>query len=314
MAPDQYEIKKIDIPEEVWSVAKALNDKGFQAYLIGGCVRDILLKRKPKDWDFTTNATPEQIIATFQETFYENNFGTVGVVNEKATDETLKIIEVTPYRLESEYSDNRRPDSVTFSDRLEDDLQRRDFTINAIALEITKNKKGETIGKFLDYYQGHVDLKNKVIRTVGSPHERFQEDGLRILRAVRIATEIGFKIHENTEKAITDHANLLKNIARERIRDEFERIIMSDNPMAGLILCRKMGLLPYIVPELEKTISIEQSRSHIYDVFEHSLRSLQHTADKKYPLELRLAALFHDIGKPASRRRDETQILDFLWS
>ncbi len=309
MAPDQYELKKIDIPEEVWIVVKTLKDVGFEAYLIGGCARDILLKRKPKDWDVTTNALPEQIIALFPDTFYENNFGTVGVVFEKAKDETLKVIEVTPYRLESEYSDNRRPDKVTFSDRLEDDLQRRDFTINSIALEIEKNKKGQIKGKFLDYYKGQIDLKDKVIRTVGSPHERFQEDGLRILRAVRIATEIGFKIHENTEKAILDHGNLLKNIAKERIRDEFQRIIMSENPMDGLISCRKLGLLPYILPELEKTISIEQSRAHVYDVWEHSLRSLQHAADKKYSLELRLAALFHDIGKPTARRWDKEQNL-----
>jgi putative nucleotidyltransferase with HDIG domain len=307
MAPDQYEIKKIDIPDEVWTVIKTLNDNGFEAYLIGGCTRDILLKRKPRDWDVTTNAKPEEIISVFVDTFYENIFGTVGVVFEKTTDETLRVIEVTPYRLESEYSDNRRPDSVTFSDRLEDDLQRRDFTINAIALEIRKNSKGETEGRFIDYYRGHIDLKDKLIRTVGSPHERFQEDGLRILRAVRIATEIGFEIDENTKKAILDHGNLLDNIAKERIREEFEKIIMSDNPMAGIVLCRKLGILEYIVPELDKTISIEQSRSHIYDVFEHSLRSLQHTADKKYPLELRLAALFHDIGKPSTRRQDKIQ-------
>ena len=309
MALKTYEIKKLTLPEEVINVVKTLKNKGFEAYLIGGCVRDILLERKPKDWDVTTNAKPEDIIASFTDTFYENTYGTVGVVNDEAKDETLKIIEVTPYRLEAEYSDNRRPDSVTFSDKLEHDLQRRDFTINAIALEIVEDKKGKFSGVYLDYYNGHEDLKDKIIRTVGEAHDRFVEDGLRILRAVRIATEIGFKIDRNTEKAIINNVSLLKNIAKERIRDEFQKIIMSDNPMAGLVLCRKMGLLPYIVPELEKAVSIEQSRSHIYDVYEHSLRALQHTADKKYSLELRLAALFHDIGKPASRRRDEAQDL-----
>jgi poly(A) polymerase/tRNA nucleotidyltransferase (CCA-adding enzyme) len=305
MTLNKYEVKKLAIPEEVINVVKTLKNKGFEAYLIGGCVRDLLLERKPKDWDITTNAVPEEIIPLFKDTFYENNFGTVGIVNEETKDETLKVIEVTPYRLEAEYSDNRRPDHVTFSKNLEDDLQRRDFTINAIALEITEDKKGKFSGTYLDYYNGHEDLQKKVIRTVGDAHDRFTEDGLRILRAVRIATQIGFKIDKNTEKAIINNASLLKNIAKERIRDEFEKIIMSDDPMAGLIHCQKNGLLPYIVPEVEKAVSIEQSRSHIYDVYEHSLRALQHTADKKYPLEIRLAALFHDIGKPSSRRRDE---------
>ncbi|OHA46124.1 MAG: hypothetical protein A2541_02875 [Candidatus Taylorbacteria bacterium RIFOXYD2_FULL_36_9] len=307
MKLETYEIKKLSLPEEVITVVNTLKNKGFEAYLIGGCVRDLLLKRKPKDWDVTTDATPEEIISLFKDTFYENTYGTVGVVNEETKDETLKVIEVTPYRLEAEYSDNRRPDHVTFSKKLEDDLQRRDFTINAIALEIKEDAKNKFTGEYLDYYNGHEDLQDKIIRTVGDAHDRFTEDGLRILRAVRIATEISFKIDKNTEKAIIANVSLLKNIAKERIRDEFTKIIMSDNPMSGLILCRKMGLLPYIVPEVETTVSIEQSRSHIYDVFEHSLRSLQHCADKKYTLEMRLAALFHDIGKPTSRRKDKEQ-------
>jgi len=307
MALNKYEIKKLAIPEEVISVVKTLKNKGFEAYLIGGCVRDLLLDKKPKDWDITTNATPEEIISLFEDTFYENNYGTVGIVNENVKDETLKVIEITPYRLEAEYSDNRRPDHVTFSQKLEDDLQRRDFTINAIALNIENCVKGKCSGQYLDYYDGHEDLKKKIIRTVGDAHDRFNEDGLRILRAVRIATEIGFKIDKNTEKAIISNVSLLKNIAKERIRDEFSKIVMSDNPMAGLILCHKMGIMPFISPEIAVMISIEQSRAHIYDVYEHSLRAMQHSADKKYSLELRLASLFHDIGKPATRRRDKEQ-------
>ena len=307
MPLNKYKIEKLNIPEEVINVVKTLKESGFEAYLIGGCVRDILLNKKPKDWDVTTNAIPEEIIAIFPDTFYENNYGTVGIVNEETKDETLKVIEVTPYRLEAEYSDNRRPDKVTFSKNLEDDLKRRDFTINAIALEIIKKEKDKWSGEYLDYYKGHEDIQAKILRTVGNANDRFSEDGLRILRAVRIATEIDFIIDKNTEKAIISNASLLKNIAKERIRDEFEKIIMSDNPMFGLQLCQKMNLMPYIIPEIANTISIEQSRSHIYDVYEHSLRALQHTADKKYPLELRLAALFHDIGKPSTRRRDKIQ-------
>jgi tRNA nucleotidyltransferase (CCA-adding enzyme) len=302
MTPKIFEVKSPNIPPEVATVVKTLKNKGFEAFLIGGCVRDIILNRKPKDWDVTTNATPEEIITLFEDTFYENTFGTVGVVNKLTTDETLRTVEVTPYRLESEYSDNRRPDQVTFSKNLEDDVKRRDFTINALALDLDKNF-------CLDFYKGQEDLENKVLRTVGKPDDRFNEDGLRILRAVRLATELGFNLEKNTEKAVKDNAILLKNISKERIRDEFVKIIMSDHSMNGLILSHKLGLMPYIVPELETAVSIDQSRAHIYDVFEHSLRALQHATDKKYALELRLAALFHDIGKPATRRRDKVQDL-----
>jgi tRNA nucleotidyltransferase (CCA-adding enzyme) len=295
------------IPKEILNVSDGLRGAGFEAYLIGGCVRDILLGIKPKDWDFTTNAKPEEIIKIFPETFYENVYGTVGVVNKDVSDETLKVVEVTPYRLESEYSDNRRPDKVIFSNKLDDDLQRRDFTINAIALNL-KDKGSKTNfykGQIEDPYMGQEDLKNKVLKTVGDAHERFQEDGLRILRAARIASDISFEIDKKTEIALQKENSLLSKIAKERIRDEFTKIIMSDHPMNGINLCQKFGLLKYIVPDLEKTISIEQGGAHAYDVFEHTLRSLQHAADKKWGLEIRLSALFHDIGKPKSRRKRE---------
>ena len=293
------------IPQEVWDASLKLKTAGFEAYLIGGCVRDILLGFAPKDWDITTNAKPEEIIKIFPKTFYENVYGTVGVVNEAATDETLKVIEVTPYRLEAEYSDSRRPDHVTFSEKLSDDLQRRDFTINAIALDITEagSKKLFYKGHIEDPYKGQEDLKNKILRTVGDPEERFHEDGLRILRAVRIANAIGFDIDKNTEKALQSGSSLLSKIAKERIRDEFTKILMSDHPMDGIKLCHKFGLLQYIIPDLEKTISIEQGGAHAYDVWEHTLRTLQHAADKKWSLELRLAGLLHDIGKPKARRK-----------
>ncbi len=295
------------IPGEIWKVSNTLKESGFEAYLIGGCVRDILLGIKPKDWDFTTNAKPEDIIRIFPETFYENVYGTVGVVTENVSDETLKVVEVTPYRLESEYSDNRRPDKVIFSNKLEDDLKRRDFTINAIALNLKDKgtKKDFYKGDIEDPYKGQEDLKNKVLKTVGDPHERFQEDGLRILRAVRIANDINFKIDKKTEVALQKENALLSRIAKERIREEFTKIIMSGNPMDGLKLCEKFGLLKFIISDLEKTISIEQGGAHAYDVWEHSLRSLQYAADKKWGLELRLSALLHDIGKPKSRRMAE---------
>jgi tRNA nucleotidyltransferase (CCA-adding enzyme) len=291
------------IPEEVIHVDKTLKNAGFQSFLVGGCVRDLLLNKPPKDWDLTTNARPDDIIKLFQKTFYENSYGTVGVVNEETKNETLKIIEVTPYRLEAEYSDNRRPDHVTFSDKIEDDLKRRDFTVNAIALEIGKEgEEGLYKGHIIDLYKGQEDLAAKTLKAVGDPDERLSEDALRSLRAIRLATELGFTINIATEKAIKTHATLLEKIAKERIRDEFSKIIMSNRPMDGLILANKLGILKYALPEIEKGIGIDQNKAHSYDVWEHSLRSLQHAADKKWPLEIRVAALLHDVGKPATRR------------
>jgi len=295
------------IPKEVFEVSEKLKKAGYEAYLVGGCVRDVLIKIKPRDWDITTNARPGDIIRIFPDTFYENVYGTVGVVNEDVADETLKVVEVTPYRLEAEYSDNRRPDSVTFSDKLEDDLKRRDFTIGAIALRIEGKGCKEDFykGHIVDLFNGQEDLKNKILRTVGNPHERFQEDGLRILRAVRIGNYVGFEIDKHTEKALAEESHLLSKIAKERIRDEFVKIIMSEEPMYGMKSLLKFGLLKYVIPELEKTIGVDQGGAHKYDVWEHSIRALQHAADKGFSLEVRLAALLHDIGKPKSKRAGE---------
>lgn len=290
------------IPTEVSHVTKTLENKGFKAYLVGGCVRDLILGRTPKDWDVTTDATPEQIISSFPHTFYENNYGTVGVVNDTTEHESLKTVEVTPFRLESEYSDKRRPNSVSFSTKIEDDLKRRDFTINALALKIEEESGGSFIGNLIDLFEGQNDLKERIIRTVGDAHERLSEDALRIMRAVRISAELGFGIEKETLLALKTHTNLLGHIAKERIRDEFIRIIMSDKPMDALILCRKLGIIKFIAPELEESYGIEQNQAHSYDVWEHLIRTAQHSADKKYPLDIRLAALFHDVGKPATRR------------
>ena len=293
--------KDWNIPPEVSQVTEGLKKAGFQAFIVGGCVRDLLLEREPRDWDVTTDATPEEIIKLFPHTFYENKYGTVGVVNDETTDEKLKIVEVTPFRLESEYSDKRRPDSVSFSKNIEDDLKRRDFTINALALKIEKGKEGFT-GNIIDLFDGQNDLKNGYIRTVGDAHERLSEDALRIMRAIRISAELGFVIEKETLEALKKHAPLLAHIARERIRDEFIRILMSNKPMNALILSREIGILPFIAPELEESYGVEQNQAHAYNVWEHLLHTVQHSADKKYSLEIRLTALFHDIGKPKTRR------------
>jgi len=286
---------KSKIPPEVTRVTKILEKADFEAYLVGGCVRDLLLGKKPKDWDITTNADPEQILGLFEHSFYENEFGTVGIVSGEEQDQTLKIIEITPYRLESNYSDNRHPDSVSFSDKLEDDLKRRDFTINALAFSISKNE-------LVDLYKGQKDLKDKTILTVGRPEDRFNEDALRLLRAVRFATELNFEITSEIEEVIKKQARNLSKISTERIRDEFVKILMSDSPMNGLILSQKLGLLHHIIPELEKGLGEGQKGSHIYTIWEHNLRALQHSADKNWPLNIRLSALLHDIAKPHTKR------------
>jgi len=294
------EIKPSQIPQEVKSVVETLERAGHEAYIVGGCVRDLLLGRKPKDWDVTTNATPEAIQALFEETYYTNEFGTVGVVNASVSDDSYKVIEVTPYRLEGRYSDARRPDSVVFSQDIADDLKRRDFTINALAYSPTK-------GELIDLYDGIKDIEAGILRAVGAPVARFEEDALRLLRAIRIAAELGFAIEGHTLAAIGETAGQLEKISKERVQAEFVRIINSQKPMDAIILCQKLGLLQFIVPELEEGIGIEQNQAHKYDVWEHNLRALQHAADKGWPFSIRIAALFHDIGKPKSRRRDEAR-------
>ncbi|MEA1929575.1 MAG: CCA tRNA nucleotidyltransferase [Patescibacteria group bacterium] len=288
-------VSKFSIPEEVTRITKSLKKGGFQAYLVGGCVRDLVAGLKPKDWDITTNARPEEIAALFPKTFYENDYGTVSVVNEECEDKSIRCVEITPFRLEAKYSDQRRPDEVTWSNNLEDDLKRRDFTVNALALDQDENK-------VIDLYSGQEDLKDKLIRAVGDPDERLSEDSLRILRGIRLATQLNFAIESETATSISKNAHLLKIISAERIREEFIRIIMTDQPMIGLVLANKLGVLREFLPELEEGIHVKQNGDHMYEVWEHSLRALQHSADRKYPLHVRLAALFHDIGKPRTRK------------
>ena len=283
---------KVSIPQEVRKVSDLLSKAGFEHFLVGGCVRDILLGREPKDWDITTEATPEEIQEVFPDSFYENAFGTVGVKTE------MGIIEVTPYRLESGYTDARHPDKVEWGTRLEEDLARRDFTMNAIAYDL---KTGEVV----DPYEGRKDIERKVIRTVGSAEERFREDALRMLRALRLASELGFALDSDTQSAIGENANLLEHISKERVRDEFIKIVMSENPAVALDMAARIGLLNFISPEFEKGIGVTQNKAHAYTVWEHLLRSANHAAAKKYPLHVRLAALLHDIAKPHTKRIKE---------
>ncbi len=293
---------QIDIPNYVVRIGSKLADAGFEAYLVGGCVRDLLLKRSVNDWDIATNAMPDQIQHLFPDSIYENEFGTVGIkVRERPEDEVRDMVEVTTYRVESRYSDQRHPDSVQFAKTLDADLSRRDFTINALAVPIAKLDMIGSKKDIVDLFDGAQDLEKKLVRAVGSPDERFKEDALRLMRCVRFAAQLGFAIEKETGDALGRNADFLSRIAQERIRDEFVKIVMCKNAASGMVMLEQYGLLAHIVPELREGIKISQNRHHIYGVWEHTVRTLDYAAQQGYSLEVRLAALFHDIAKPRTK-------------
>lgn len=284
------------IPKEVSKIIEELQKNNFDAFAVGGCVRDLITNRKPKDWDITTNATPKQIQKIFPDSFYENDFGTVGIkvdpfLDEGKEDREHDVIEATTYRIETTYSDRRRPDEIQFAKTLKEDLSRRDFTMNALALSL----ENDAI-KLTDLFDGKKDIENKLIKAVGNANKRFNEDALRMMRAIRFASILGFNIEEKTFQAIKQNHDLITHVSIERIKDEFSKIVLSDHPKHGIELLQQTGLLKYIVPELETGIDVEQNLHHIYTVWEHNLRALESCPSKK--LSVRLAALFHDLGKP----------------
>ena len=289
-------IKKI--PKSIINVLDKIEKAGFEAYIVGGSVRDLLMKREVKDWDITTNAKPRDILEIFTESFYENDFGTVGVkIKEKGI--TKNIVEITTYRTESQYSDKRHPDKIKFAKTIEEDLSRRDFTMNALAARVKKNSF-----EVVDLFNGQNDIKNKIICAVGDAESRFSEDALRMMRAVRFQAELGFSIEEKTLEAIKKNAQLIKLVALERIKDELARIIVSENPAGGIDAMQKTGLLSYIMPELEKGIGVAQNRHHIHTIYKHSLLALKYCPSKN--VSVRLAALLHDIAKPQTKRGEGT--------
>lgn len=282
----------IKIPSEVKLILEKLEKAGFEGYVVGGCVRDLLLEKKPKDWDITTSAKPEEILKIFPDSFYENKFGTVGVKTDSSED-SLKVVEITVFRTEAKYTDKRHPDKVKFAESLEEDLKRRDFTVNAMALD--KNEK------IIDLFNGQTDLKSKLINAVGDPNTRFSEDALRLMRAVRLATELGFNIEEKTYNAIKKNVGLLKFISKERIKDEFIKIIKTEKPSAGLEILRETALLQYIIPELAEGYEVSQNKHHVFTVWEHNLKSLDYGAKKNFPAIIRISALLHDVAKPHTK-------------
>lgn len=276
-------------PKEVKTVIKKVQGGGFEIFVVGGAVRDILMKKPVADWDFATNAVPAEILKIYPAAFYNNKFGTVGVKTD------IGVAEITTFRKEGKYADFRHPDIVKWGKTIEEDLARRDFTINALALSLA--------GEIVDPFAGGKDLEKKLIRAVGDPTKRFSEDALRLIRAVRFAAQLEFIIEDKTFTAIARNAHLIKNISSERIADELFKILESQHPADGFLLLRNANLLAQILPELEKCFGVAQAspkRHHIWDVGTHSLKSLEFCPSKD-PL-VRFATLIHDIGKPDVRK------------
>lgn len=290
------------VPHEVLEIYKKIQKEGYQAFFVGGCVRDFLMDKQVTDWDLTTDATPEEIQKIFPESFYDNRFGTVGV----PIDET-SVVEITTFRTESGFTNARHPEKVEWGKSIEEDLSRRDFTMNAIAVNLEsriKNKESST--EYIDPYFGLKDIENKHIRTVGDADARFSEDALRLLRAIRFATQLNFKIEDETWKSILKNAQLILKISGERIRDELLKILSTENPYNGILLLDLSGILDIIFPELSRGKGLSQKRPgrhHTTDVFTHNIDSLKHTPATD-PI-VRLATLLHDVGKPYVEGKDE---------
>jgi len=289
---------RINIPGYVENIIDRLVSNGYEAYIVGGCVRDMLLGRVPKDYDITTNALPDEVEMLFRDfktVSVGKEFGTIIVCHD------MGPVEVTTFRREGKYLDGRRPQWVFFSRKIEDDLSRRDFTINAIAYN---SRRG-----IIDPFDGQKDINLRIIRTVGMPDERFREDYLRIMRAVRFAAELDFEIEEETLEAAKSYSRLVERVSMERITDEFFKMIMCSIPSKGIRLLEETGLLDIVLPELIPAIGFQQRNPHHeMDVYNHILCVLDNTPPI---LEVRLAALFHDIGKPHTLTVDEEGVGHF---
>lgn len=286
----------IKIPSQVNRAIEILQNSGHSAYVVGGAVRDAVSGREVSDWDITTSALPEQTLEAFKD------YKTIGTGLKHGTVTVIissMHLEITTFRIEGEYSDNRRPDSVSFTARVEDDLARRDFTMNAIAYS---PKEG-----LVDPFGGAEDIENKIIRCVGEPDKRFGEDALRILRALRFSSVLGFEIEEKTAQSIHKNRNLLANISAERIFAELSKLICGKD--AGRILREYDDVIFFVLPELKKMKNCAQNHErHIYDVWGHTVKAVESITAEP---ELRFAMLFHDSGKPVCKTTDENGVDHF---
>lgn len=286
------------IPDEVRMIIDRFEKNGKQIFIVGGVVRDVLLKRSLVDWDFTTDATPEEIMEIVPDSYYDNKFGTVGVKSNG------RPLEITTFRTEKGYSDSRHPDKVEWGKSLKEDLARRDFTVNAMALVRTGGHAEATVFELVDYFGGKEDIANQLVRAVGDPQIRFSEDALRMMRAVRIAAQLRFSIEENTFEAIQKNSENITQISAERVRDELLKIMASDWAADGYLLLRNCRLGQFILPEMEETFGVDQKspgRHHIYDVGTHSVEALRNCPSTD-PIT-RLATLMHDVGKVKTFRQ-----------
>lgn len=282
-------MKKYPVPEKLKAFASIFKEHGYSVYLVGGAVRDHLLGIENHDYDFTTDAMPEEVKGMFRRTIDTGiKHGTVTVLFQH------EQFEVTTFRAESDYSDMRHPDAVKFIRNLDEDLKRRDFTINAFAADLST-------GEIIDRHHGFEDLENHVIRAIGNPIERFTEDALRMLRAARFSSKLSFDIEKETLDAMKSLAGNISHVSAERIKDELFRLILSKDPLRGLETLRKTGLMELILPELSATIGVEQGGDHDDTVYEHSLKALERALKNNHSDKVRLAALFHDIGKVKTR-------------
>jgi len=285
-----------NIPHYAQKVLETLEKNGFEAYIVGGCVRDFLMKKNPHDFDITTNALPDKTKKCFEEYKIITNgekHGTIAVVIEGET------VEITTYRIDGDYADSRHPESVEFSGNLQEDLGRRDFTMNAMALDKS--------GRLVDIFDGVKDIEGKVIRTVGNPSDRFEEDALRIMRALRFASQLGFEIESETSKQVHEKAQLLKNISAERIRDEFLKLLCGVN--ATEILRSYSDVIEIFIPEIRDMYGfLQHTPFHKYDVWEHTLYAVENV--RCDPI-LRMTMLLHDIAKPECFSSDENGVGHF---
>lgn len=303
------------VPDFIGDIAQAFHQGGYEVYLVGGSVRDLLLGKAVKDWDLTTNATPEDMLRLFPDAFYDNQFGTVGIP--VASDDQKHVVEATTFRSESGYKDRRHPETITWGKTIDEDLKRRDFTINAMAIELTKelieNREWQIeTTHLLDPFGGQDAIHQHLIKAVGNPAERFKEDALRMLRAVRFAAQMDFSIEAATRKAMHEDSMLLPAISGERIRDELLKILASNKAYDGIMMLYELGLLKHIIPELLEGIGVSQERPgrhHTTDVFTHNLWALKECPSSD-PI-VRFATMIHDIGKPHVKSYDSEGLVIF---
>ncbi len=287
----------VHIPGDLKTTADVFASASYQCWLVGGAVRDGLLNRDSEDYDLATDAEPEDVVKLFRRTIPTGiKHGTITILVGSHQFET------TTFRKDGDYSDGRRPDKVSYSKNILDDLARRDFTINAIAWDLINNK-------LLDPHQGREDLKKRIIKAIGIPGERLREDGLRSIRACRFASQLGFSIHPGTVKAISENLANIPFISAERVWDELKKIFASEKPSTALNLFLDTGLMHILLPELAECEGVTQKGKHVLDVFNHSIKTCDLAERNNLPL--RAAALFHDIGKPAVKNRKDSGEITF---